>query len=115
MKGRSDKIHSLTSLSAVSASRDTYIDGVRKKDFEADHQLQDALVRKLEVIGEAAKGLSEKLRIHNAQIPWQKLMGMRDRIVHQYFRVDLDIVWTTVKKDIPVLERNITPIYQKIK
>lgn len=110
MKGRSDKIL-LFDIAECCQRIAEYIGGVRKKDFEANYQLQDALVRKLEVIGEAAKGLSDDVRDSNQHVPWQQLMGMRDRMVHQYFRVDLDIVWKTAKKDIPVLERQVTLIY----
>lgn len=112
MTGRSDKILLFDILECCQRISE-YIDGVRKKDYESDHQLQDALVRKLEVIGEAAKGLSNDTRDRNPHVPWQQLMGMRDRIVHQYFRVDLNIVCKTAKQDIPILKSQVSPIYQK--
>jgi uncharacterized protein with HEPN domain len=114
MKGRSDKILLFDIVECCQRIAE-YVDGIRKKDFEANYQLQDALVRKLEVIGEAAKGLSDNLRDNSREIPWQQLMGMRDRMIHQYFRVDLDIVWKTAKKDIPPLERQVAAIYSKMK
>jgi len=113
MKGRRDKVLLFDMIECCVRIAE-YTHGVRKKDFEADHQLQDALVRNLEVIGEAARGLSEDLRNNTPHVPWQQLMRMRDRIMHQYFRVDLNIVWKTVKKDIPVLESQVTPIYKNI-
>ena len=113
MKGRSDNILLYDILECCQRIA-SYIDGISKNDFEQNFQLQDALVRKIEVIGEAAKGVSDLLRSENPSIPWQKMMGMRDRIVHQYFRVDLDVVWQTVTNDIPALESKITPIYDDL-
>jgi uncharacterized protein with HEPN domain len=84
MKGRSDEILLFDMIECCQRIAE-YIDGVRKKAFEADYQLQDALVRKLEVIGEAAKGLSDELRANNPRVPWQQLMGMRDPLYTSTF------------------------------
>jgi uncharacterized protein with HEPN domain len=91
-----------------------YIKGVSRSAFEENYQLQDALIRKLEVIGEATKGLSSEIIEANPKVPWTKMAGMRDRMVHQYFRVDVDVVWQTVTKDIPKLRSKIQPIYDKL-
>jgi uncharacterized protein with HEPN domain len=72
--------------------------------------LQDALIRKLEVIGEATKGLTADVTEANPEIPWSKMAGMRDRMVHQYFRVDLNVVWATVTTEIPNLQKQIQPL-----
>ena len=92
----------------------SYIAGVTKDAFEGNYQLQDALIRKLEVIGEATKGLSQEIIDANPNIPWSRMAGMRNRMVHQYFRVDLDVVWQTVTNDIPQLRFQIEPIYEKL-
>ena len=113
MKGRSDNILLYDILESCQRIA-SYIDGVTKEQFESNYLLQDGLVRKLEIMGEATKGLSEDLRDANPYVPWRKMMGIRDRIVHQYFRVDLDIIWQTVTNDIPELERLITPIYDNV-
>ncbi len=113
MKGRSDNILLYDILECCQRIAG-YVDGVTKEQFESNYLLQDGLVRKLEIIGEAAKGLSEDLRDANPDVPWRKMIGIRDRIVHQYFKVDLDIIWETVTSDIPELETLITPIYDKL-
>ena len=111
MKGRSDNIL-LYDILECRQRIASYIDDVAKADFEMNYLLQDGLVRKLEIIGEATKGLSEDLRDANPDVPWRKMMGIRDRIVHQYFKVDLDIIWQTVTNDIPELEdRPLHPEY----
>lgn len=73
--------------------------------------LQDAIVRNIEIIGEAAKNLSEKLRMASPQIAWRDIMRMRDKIVHHYFRIYVDVVWQTLQTDIPVLKREAKSIY----
>lgn len=110
MKGRSDNILLFDILECCERIA-SYIDGVAKGEFEQNYQLQDALIRKLEVIGEATKGLSDQITEANPNIPWSRMAGMRDRMVHQYFRVDLDVVWQTVTADIPALRDQIEPIY----
>ena len=64
---------------------------------------QDAVIRKLEVIGEAVKQISEHTRALRPDIPWRRVAGMRDRLIHQYFGVDLDLVWNVVRLELPGL------------
>lgn len=72
--------------------------------FLADRMRQDAIIRKLEVIGEAAKRLSEEIRVCRPEIPWKQISGMRDRLTHAYFGVDLGLVWRVVDRDLQALE-----------
>jgi uncharacterized protein with HEPN domain len=71
--------------------------------FMTDKMRQDALIRKLEVIGEAVKNLSENTKQRRPQIPWRRIAGMRDRLMHDYFGVDLALVWVAVEKELPTL------------
>lgn len=68
---------------------------------------QDAVIREIEVIGEAVKKLSPEFKERQPGIPWKDVAGMRDKLIHDYFGVDLDAVWDTVKKDIPPLKDEI--------
>lgn len=81
-----------------------------RADLEADHVLCLALTRLLEIIGEAARGLSANTRNHHPQVPWAKMIGMRDRLVHGYYDINLDIVWQTITTDLPTVE----PLIQAI-
>jgi len=65
--------------------------------------LREPLVRLLEIIGEATRGLSDDFRTTNPEIPWRKMVGMRDRLIHGYFDVDVEVVWKTVTSDLPGL------------
>jgi uncharacterized protein with HEPN domain len=80
------------------------------KQFIADRKTSYALVRCLEIIGEASKNVPEGIRRKYPEVPWKKMAGMRDKIIHFYFGVKYKIVWNTVKKDIPMLK----PLVQKV-
>ena len=82
---------------------------VGRDAFMADKMRQDAVVRKLEV-GEAVKNLSENAKQGRPEIPWRQIAGMRDRLTHDYFGVDLVLVWATVEKDVPNLKAAVEQI-----
>jgi len=82
-------------------------------DFRRDTWLQDATMRRLEIIGEAVKNIPANFKKKYRAVPWKKAAGMRDVIIHQYFDVDLEIVWETLKKDIPELKKEIEKIVKE--
>lgn len=83
--------------------------------FLADRKTQDAIVRNLEIIGEAAKNLSTEFKKKHRDIDWRKIAGMRDKLVHEYFGVNWDIVWEVAKRNLPKLERQIRQILHEPK
>ena len=87
--------------------------GLRRTDFLADETLRRAFVRSLEIIGEAAKKVPEDLRQKHAQVEWRVIGGMRDRLIHDYFGVDFDIVWDVVVNKVPALREEIVRILQQ--
>ncbi len=80
-----------------------YIDGRSKEELTTDLQLQDAMTRRLLIIGEASKRVSETTRQTLEKIPWIAINGMRNRLVHEYDDIDLDVIWDTVIKSLPLL------------
>jgi uncharacterized protein with HEPN domain len=80
-----------------------FVEGRSRASLDADRMLALALVRLLEVIGEAARGISETCREAHPEIAWRRMAGMRDRLAHGYFDVNLDVVWETVIQDLPKL------------
>lgn len=70
----------------------------------AERMRQDAVIRKLEIIGEAVKQLSNATKESRSEIPWKQIAGMRDRLTHGYFGVDLALVWRVVERDLPALK-----------
>ncbi len=86
------------------------VEGFNYSQFEADFRTNFAVVRALEIIGEAVKRLPESLYQEYTEIPWKSMAGMRDRIIHGYDNVDLRIVWDVVKRDIPQIKPKIEKI-----
>lgn len=78
-----------------------------KKKFENNTTIQDAVIRRIEIIGEATKNIPHDFRKKNPQIEWKEMAGMRDKLIHDYSGVDLDLVWEVVKKEIPMLKKQI--------
>jgi len=78
-----------------------------RETFLANPQIQDAVARNLEIIGEAVKHLSEELRQRYPDIPWKRIAGMRDELIHEYFGIDPQIVWNVVERHLPVLNQRI--------
>ncbi len=83
---------------------ESYLLDLDEAAFLADPRTQDAVVRQLEIIGEATKKLSPELRGRSPATPWQDIAGMRDKLIHNYFDVDLRRVWNTAKRDLPPLK-----------
>ncbi len=109
---KDDGIYLKHILDAISRIEE-YVQNLNYVDFIANHLVQDGVVRQIEIIGEAAKNLSQETKEKNPAISWKDINGMRDKLIHAYFGVDMDAVWDTVKKDIPVLKNAIKKLSDK--
>lgn len=81
----------------------SFVQGSERGDLEGDRKLVLALVKDIEIVGEAANQITEPTRLRYDRIPWQQIIGMRNRLVHAYFDINLDILWRTVQEDLPGL------------
>jgi uncharacterized protein with HEPN domain len=91
----------------------SYLRGRTKEEFLKDTQCQDAVIRRLEIIGEAAGKVSETTTTKFPHLPWKKMISMRNIMIHEYEDVDLDIVWDTVQNDLPPLVNLLAPLIPK--
>jgi uncharacterized protein with HEPN domain len=105
---KTDRIY-LTHILECIDNINTYVD--EEKVFLASRLIQDAVIRNLEVIGEATKKISKELREKENGVPWSEMAGLRDVLIHNYFGVDLFIVWKVVENELP----KIKPELQRIK
>ena len=87
-----------------------YISGMSADSFIGDERTVDAVVRNLEIIGEAANRLPAQFKEHHGLIEWSKIVGLRHRIVHQYFGIDREIIWEIVTSDLPVFKSQLERI-----
>ena len=92
-----------------------FSEGLTKSELLKDKLRQKAIVRSIEVIGEAVKNIPENVKVKYKEIEWRKIAGTRDRIIHHYFGVDLDIIWAIIKNDLPDLKVKILKIKKELK
>jgi uncharacterized protein with HEPN domain len=88
----------------------TFIQTRVRADLNIDRMLVLSLIRELEIIGEAASQVSRETRSQTSTIPWQDIIGMRNRLIHAYFDIDLDTLWSTIIKDLPALKAELEKI-----
>jgi uncharacterized protein with HEPN domain len=109
---RRDEAYLLDMLLAARKARQ-FVAGMTLEEFAASELHQNAVLRPLEVIGEAAARISQETRAAHPEIPWDLMIGMRNRLIHEYFRVKLTVVWETIQQDLPglivLLEPLVTP------
>jgi uncharacterized protein with HEPN domain len=99
---RTDKVRIRHILDASKEAVE-FVKGRSRAELDSDRKLNLSLVRLMEVIGEAARGMSDEFRTQHPELPWKKMVGMRDRLIHGYYDVDLDVVWETATEDLPGL------------
>ena len=99
MSNRSDKEFLLDIFEACKRIR-AFVKDMSYEDFLQDIKTQDAVIRNIEIIGEAVKNISEDFKIKHPEIEWRKISGMRDKLVHFYFGVNLEIVWDVAKNKV---------------
>jgi uncharacterized protein with HEPN domain len=86
-----------------------------KQKFMHDVQLQDSIIRRIAIIGEAVKNIPGEIKNKYPEIAWKEIAGMRDILTHEYFGIDLELTWETVKKDIPKLKKQLITILKEQK
>lgn len=100
-------------LTAIDDAR-SFIDSIDLDDFQASKEKQYAVIRALEIVGEAAAQIPAEIRTAYPTIPWREIVGMRNVVIHNYFGVDEAVIWRTVQEDLPPLKRSIKRILKDL-
>ena len=101
----------LTSIQEI----EEFVEGMNFEDFVEDRKTVNAVIRSLEVMGEAVKKIPSEIREKYQEIPWKYIAGIRDKLIHEYHGVDLEIVWEVVEKEIPPLKPKFEKILEELK
>jgi len=106
---KDDSIYLRHILDAITTVEE-YLHGVTENKFKATKLFQDGTIRQIEIVGEAVRHVSKDLRRTYPEVPWEDIAGMRDKLIHDYFGVDLEKVWLTAKEDLPPLKKKVLEI-----
>jgi uncharacterized protein with HEPN domain len=101
-KGRAPE-EFLTDIVDTAQKAFSFVEGMTFEEFKGDEKTIFAVIRALEIVGEATKNVPEEIRQMAPDVPWRAVAGMRDKLIHDYVEVELEIVWTTVQDDLPTL------------
>jgi len=109
---RRDEVYLLDILIAAQKAL-KFVEGIDRNEFDENEVVQNAVLRPLEIIGEAAGKISKDFRARHKEIPWGDMIDLRNRLIHEYFRVDYGAVWDTIQDDLPKLITQIEPLVPK--
>jgi uncharacterized protein with HEPN domain len=91
-----------------------YLEGKSKEDFMNSTQLQDAVIRRIEIIGEASRNIPSEIQEEYSHVHWEEAKGMRNILIHEYFGVDLELTWQVVKQDLPKLREQMLALKEEL-
>jgi len=92
-----------------------YARGSDFEKFSRDEQKIDAVVRNLSIIGEAVRNIPKEIKAKNPEVAWNEIKGMRNKVIHEYFGIDDEILWKTIQDDLPIFKKQITKLLKSVK
>lgn len=109
---KDERTYLLHAIAAIDAIQSYTVDG--REAFFTDGKTQDAVIRNIEIIGQAVKGISDDTHALDTTVPWRQIAGMRDKLIHEYFGVDLALVWDVVERELPGLRPRLESLSQHL-
>ncbi|MEK6854656.1 MAG: DUF86 domain-containing protein [Nanoarchaeota archaeon] len=110
MSKKEDSIFIMHILDSINAIED-FSKNLSRKNLELDRLRRSAIVREIEIIGEASKNISADFKDKHNEIPWKAIIGTRDKVIHHYFGINLDVVWEIIKENLPDLKRKLKSLH----
>jgi len=115
LRGRKGYLDSLQDMIDYARKAEAFASDKAIEDIMQDEVLLFAIARALEVVGEASKQVPASIKDRYTKVPWRSIAGMRDKIIHRYFGIDAEVLWVTVKEDLPKMCHDVSNIIQDIK
>jgi uncharacterized protein with HEPN domain len=115
MRSKREYIDYLQDMLEASAKALQFVRDIDFQAFSKNEEKVFAVIRALEIIGEAAKNIPKSIRGRYQEIPWEDIIGMRNKVIHGYFGVDIEVIWKTVQEDLPLLQATLTRIFEDLK
>ncbi len=109
---KDERAYLLHAIEAIDAILSYTVDG--REAFFSDGKTHDAVIRNIEILGQAVKAISDGTRGLEPEVPWRQIAGMRDKLIHEYFGVDLALVWDVVERELPVLRPQLEELSQRL-
>jgi uncharacterized protein with HEPN domain len=115
MRSKREYIDYLQDMLEASAKALQFVRDIDFQAFSKNEEKVFAVIRALEIIGEAAKNIPKSIRGRYQEIPWEDIVGMRNKVIHGYFGVDIEVIWKTVQEDLPLLQATLARIFEDLK
>jgi len=115
MRSKREYIDYLQDMLEASAKALQFVRDIDFQAFSKNEEKVFAVIRALEIIGEAAKNIPKSIRGRYQEIPWEDIVGMRNKVIHGYFGVDIEVIWKTVHEDLPLLQAALARIFEDLK
>ncbi len=109
---KDERVYLVHAIDAIDAILSYTTEG--RDSFFTDGKTQDAVIRNIEIIGQAVKGISDATRALEPAVPWRQIAGMRDKLIHEYFGVDLNLVWDVVERELPTLRPQLEKLSERL-
>lgn len=109
---KDERVYLVHAIDAIDAILSYTTEG--RDSFFTDGKTQDAVIRNIEIIGQAVKGISDATQGFEPAVPWRQIAGMRDKLIHEYFGVDLNLVWDVVERELPTLRPQLEKLSERL-